>query len=110
MAGVDHVNTIVLNGDSGHECCDSRENELPFIEHRNDYFLGRVGDARADTLRHSQLVHPFLPALTREGEIDGKANLLGRFLKIFEKFLSGINDEVRLEVPDAEGGRKGKKL
>jgi phage tail-like protein len=44
----------------------------------------------------------FLPALTREGEIDGKANLLGRFLKIFEKFLSGIHDEVHLEVQSSE--------
>jgi phage tail-like protein len=35
----------------------------------------------------------FLPAVMREGERDGKANLLGRFLKIFEKLLSGIEDE-----------------
>ena len=35
----------------------------------------------------------FLPAIMREGERDGKANLLGRFLKIFEKILSGIDDD-----------------
>jgi phage tail-like protein len=45
----------------------------------------------------------FLPANTRVGESNGKANLLGRFLKIFEKLLSGIDDEVRLEVQSAEG-------
>lgn len=46
----------------------------------------------------------FLPALMREGESNGQANLLGRFLKIFEKLLSGIEDEVRLEVQTPERG------
>jgi phage tail-like protein len=45
----------------------------------------------------------FLPAFMQEGESNGKANLLGRFLKIFEKLLSGLEDEVRLEVPTPEG-------
>src|SRR5437763_1472093 len=45
----------------------------------------------------------FLPAIMREGESDGKANLLGRFLKIFEKLLSGSDDAVRLEVRSSDG-------
>ena len=45
----------------------------------------------------------FLPALMRQGERNGQANLLGRFLKIFEKLLSGIDDAVRLEVRSSDG-------
>lgn len=45
----------------------------------------------------------FLPAIYRQGEVDGKANLLGRFLKIFEKLLSGINDDGYLEVKTPDG-------
>ena len=45
----------------------------------------------------------FLPALMREGERDGQANLLGRFLKIFEKILSGIDDDARLLVTTPDG-------
>lgn len=44
----------------------------------------------------------FLPAIYREGEIDGRANLLGRFLKISEKLLTGINDDVQLQNPQAD--------
>lgn len=40
----------------------------------------------------------FLPATYRQGEVDGRANFLGRFLKIFEKILSGINDDVGPEL------------
>ena len=45
----------------------------------------------------------FLPALMREGESDSKANLLGRFLKIFEKILTGISDDARLLVTTPDG-------
>jgi phage tail-like protein len=45
----------------------------------------------------------FLPAIMREGERDGKANLLGRFLKIFEKILTGIHDDARLLVTTPDG-------
>ena len=39
----------------------------------------------------------YLPAIFREGEVKEKANFLGRFLKIYEKILSGIDDGVNLE-------------
>lgn len=39
----------------------------------------------------------YLPAIYREDEIKGEANFIGRFLKIFEKILSGIDDGVKLE-------------
>lgn len=44
-----------------------------------------------------------LPATFREGEQNDRANFLGRFLKIFEKILSGIDDGAHLEIPTAGG-------
>lgn len=37
----------------------------------------------------------YLPAIYREGETKANANFVGRFLKIFEKLLSGIDDGVK---------------
>jgi phage tail-like protein len=45
----------------------------------------------------------FLPAVFREGEANGQANFVGRFLKISEKLLSGIDDGVELPVRAADG-------
>jgi phage tail-like protein len=46
----------------------------------------------------------FLPAIYRQREINGKANdFLGRFLKLFEKILSGIDDGVRLQLQTPNG-------
>lgn len=45
----------------------------------------------------------FLPAIYRDGEVDGHANLAGRFLKISEKLLSGINDDVQLQTLGTDG-------
>jgi phage tail-like protein len=46
----------------------------------------------------------FLPAIYRQGEINGKANdFLGRFLKVFEKILSGIDDGVHLQQQTPDG-------
>ncbi|MCP4368486.1 MAG: hypothetical protein GY797_10315 [Deltaproteobacteria bacterium] len=39
----------------------------------------------------------FLPASYRQGEKEGEPLFLGSFLKIFEKILSGINDDVKAE-------------
>lgn len=39
----------------------------------------------------------YLPAIYRKGEVKEKANFLGRFLKIFEKILSGIDDGINVE-------------
>jgi len=45
----------------------------------------------------------FLPAVYRQGEVDGKANFLGRFLKIFEKLLSGIDDDGKAQAREVVG-------
>jgi phage tail-like protein len=45
----------------------------------------------------------FLPAIYRQGEVDGTANFLGRFLKIFEKILSGIDDNGKAQAREVIG-------
>ena len=45
----------------------------------------------------------YLPAAYRQGEEDGEANLLGSFLKIFEKILTGIDDHVQVDIKLPDG-------
>lgn len=45
----------------------------------------------------------FLPATYRQGEEDGEANLLGSFLRIFEKILTGIDDHVQVDKRSPDG-------
>lgn len=52
----------------------------------------------------------YLPAIYRQGEVDGKANLLGRFLKIFEKLLSGIDDDARSEIQKPDGTKQRREV
>jgi len=52
----------------------------------------------------------FLPAVYRQGEEDGQANFLGLFLKIFEKVLSGIDDDVAVKLRLPEGGTEDKPI
>ena len=45
----------------------------------------------------------YLPAAYRQVEEDGAANLLGSFLKIFEKILTGIDDHVQVDIKLPDG-------
>ena len=45
----------------------------------------------------------FLPAVYRQGEVDGKANFLGHFLKLSEKILSGIDDNSKAQEREIVG-------
>ena len=45
----------------------------------------------------------FLPAVYRTGETPGQANFTGVFLKIYEKLLTGIRDNVALLEPQPDG-------